>query len=101
MKGRKLEIVNEITYSVIKLESTMCWRRQKARITTIGNYSQIAIDMGLTIMSNMRVSMLHQIYQMKCESSMLNGAEIGETEGRFGNGGRNTEEVQQESAKNP
>jgi len=101
MEGRKLEIVSEITYSGIKLESIRCWRRQKARITTIGNYSQISIDKCLTIMSNMRVSILHQIYQMKCESSMLHGAEIGGTERRFGNGGRNTEEVQQESAKNP
>jgi hypothetical protein len=56
MEGRKLEIVSEITYSEIKLES----RRQKAKITTIGNYSQIVIDKCLTTMPNMKVSMLHQ-----------------------------------------
>jgi hypothetical protein len=37
--------------------------------------------------------MLHQIYQIKCESRMLHGAEMGGTDERFGNVGRNTEEV--------
>jgi hypothetical protein len=35
MEGHKLEIVNEITYLGIKLESTRESRRQKAIITTV------------------------------------------------------------------
>jgi hypothetical protein len=85
----------------MKLESTRGYRRHKARIITIGNHSQIAIDKCLTTMPNVRLSILHQINQMKCESRVLHGAEIWGTDGRFGNGGRNTEVIQQWRAKNP
>jgi hypothetical protein len=85
----------------IELESTRGWRRQKASIKTIGNHSQIAIDKCLTTMPNMRVSILHQLYEMKCESRMLHEAEIWGRDGRVGDGGRNTGGILQESAKNP
>jgi len=62
-------------------------------ITTIGDHSQVAIDKCLTKMPNVRVSMLHQIYQMKYESRMLHAAENWGIDGRAGNGGRNTGEI--------
>jgi hypothetical protein len=101
MQGHKLEIVSEVTYVGIKLESKGGWRRQKSRITTIGNQSLLAIDRCLTTMPNMRVNLLQQIYQTKCEYRMLHEADIWLTEGRVGNDGPDTGEIQQESAKNP
>jgi hypothetical protein len=59
MEGHNLEIVREITYLGIKLESTKDWRGQKVRITTTGSHSQLAIDKCLTTMPNRRASILH------------------------------------------
>jgi len=101
MEGRKLEIVSEITCLGVKLESTRGWRRQKVIITRIGNHSQVAIDKCLTTMPKMRVSMLNQNYQMKCDSRVLHWAEIWGTVGSFGNGRRNAGEFQQGRAKIP
>jgi hypothetical protein len=101
MEGHKIDIVREITYLRIKPECTGGWRRQKVRITAIGNHSQIAIDKCLTTMPNMRASMLYQIYRLKCESRILYGAEIWGTDRRVVNVRRKTGEIQKECAKNP
>ena len=45
-----LEAINEITYWGLKLENTGDWRRQRARIRTIGSQSQIAFHECLTRM---------------------------------------------------
>ena len=60
----------------------MYWRRQKARIKTIGDASLQAIDKCLILIPNARVHMLEKIYKMICESSILYAAEIWGIEGR-------------------
>jgi hypothetical protein len=67
MEGQKLEVLSEITYLGVKLESTGGWRRQKVRIKTIRNQSLPAIDKYLTRMRNMRVHMLEQIDEIICD----------------------------------
>jgi hypothetical protein len=93
MQGHKIEIVIEVTYFGIKLESKGGRRRQKSSIITIGNHSLLIIDRCLITMPNMKVKIFQQIYRMKCEYGMLHGAEIWGTGGRVGNYGPDTGEI--------
>jgi hypothetical protein len=52
MEGQKQEVVSEIIYLRVKLESAGGWRRQKVRSKTIGSQSLLAIDKHLTRMPN-------------------------------------------------
>jgi hypothetical protein len=76
MYDQLIEVVNEISYLGITLESTGGWNRHKMKRMVKGNQSLVAIDKCLTRTPDMRLQLLENVYEMVCESRLMCGAEI-------------------------
>jgi hypothetical protein len=66
MENQQIEVVMEINYLGVTLESSGGWSKQKAKQKVKGIRSLVAIDKCLT-----RVKLLENVYEMVCESRMM------------------------------
>jgi hypothetical protein len=71
-----IDVVNEISYLGVILESTGGSNRHKMKQMAKGNKSLVATDKCLTRTPDMKVQLLENVYEMVCESRLMNGAEI-------------------------
>jgi hypothetical protein len=76
MYDQLMDIINEISYPEITLESTRGWNRHEMKETVKGNQSLVAIDKCLTRTPDMRIQLLENVYEMVCESRLMHEAEI-------------------------
>jgi hypothetical protein len=77
----KIEMVNEINYLGIFLESNGVWNRQGRNVIAKGNQTLLATDKCLARTPDMRVRILENMYEMLCESRMMYGVEMWGLEG--------------------
>jgi hypothetical protein len=71
MENQQIEVVMEINYLGVTLESSGGWSKQKAKQKVKGIWSLVATDKCLT-----RVKLLKNVYEMVCESRMMYRVEI-------------------------
>jgi hypothetical protein len=76
MYDHLIDIVNEISYLGVTLESTGGWNRHKMKQMVKGNQSLVANDKCLTRTPDTRLQLLENGYEMACESRMMYGAEV-------------------------
>jgi hypothetical protein len=79
MYNQLIEVVNELSYLGITLESTGGWNKHRKKQIVKGNQSLLAIlaiDKCLSRTPNMRIQLLENVYEIVCESRMMYGAEI-------------------------
>jgi hypothetical protein len=77
----QIEVVKEVNYLGVLLESTGGWNRQRCSVTAKGNQTLVAIDKCLARTPEMKVVTLENVYEIVCESRMLYGVEIWGLEG--------------------
>jgi hypothetical protein len=75
MKNQQIEVVKEINYFGVTLESSGGWCKQKAQQKVKGIQSLVATDKCLTRIPDMGVRLLENVYEMVCESRMMYGVE--------------------------
>jgi hypothetical protein len=63
----EIEVVKEINYLGVTLESSGAWSNQKVK----GIQSLVATDKCLTRTPDMGVKLLENVYEMVCESRMM------------------------------
>jgi hypothetical protein len=76
MYDQLIEVVNELSYLGITLESTGGWNRRRMKQMVKGNQCLLAIDKCLSRTPDMRIQLLENVYETVCESKMMYGAEI-------------------------
>jgi hypothetical protein len=76
MYDKLIDVVNEISYLGVTLESTGEWNRHKMKQMVKGNQSLVAIDKFLTRTPDRRLQLLENVYEMACESRLMYGAKI-------------------------
>jgi hypothetical protein len=76
----QIEVVNEVNYLGVLLESTGGWNRQRCSVIAKGTQTLVAIDKCLARTPDMRVATLENIYEM-CESRMMYGVQMWGLEG--------------------
>jgi hypothetical protein len=76
MESQQIEIVKEIDYLGVTLESSGGWSKQKAKQKVKGIQYLAAIDKCLTRTPDMEVKLLENVYRMVCESRVMYGVEI-------------------------
>jgi hypothetical protein len=77
----EIEVVNEINYLGVFLESNGGWNRQRRNVGAKGNQTLLAIDKCLARTPDIRVKVLENIYEMLCESRMMYCIEMWDLEG--------------------
>jgi hypothetical protein len=76
MESQQIEIVKEIDYLGVTLESSGGWSKEKAKQKVKGIQYVAAIDKCLTRTPDMGVKLLENVYEMVCESRIMYGVEI-------------------------
>jgi hypothetical protein len=71
MENQQIEVVKEIDCLGVTLESSGGWGKQKVKQKVRGIQSLVAIDKCLTRTPDMRVKLLESVYEMACESRMM------------------------------
>jgi hypothetical protein len=66
MYDQLTDVVNEISYLGVTLESTGGWNRHKMKQMVKGDQSLVVTDKCLTRTLDMRVQLLENIYEMVC-----------------------------------
>jgi hypothetical protein len=74
--GVTLEVGDEKKYLGVTLESTGGWNKYKTKQTLKGNETLVATEKCLTRISDMKVKILENEYEMMCESRLMCGTEI-------------------------
>jgi hypothetical protein len=76
MENQQIEVVKEIDYLGVTLESSGGWSKQKAKQKVKRIQSLVAIDKCLTRTPDMGVTLFENVYEMVCESRIMYGVEI-------------------------
>jgi hypothetical protein len=71
MKNQQTEVVNEINYLGVTLESSGRWSTHKAKQKVKGIQSLVATVKCLTRTPDKGVKLLDNVYEMVCESIMM------------------------------
>jgi hypothetical protein len=76
MYDQLIDVVSEISYLGITLESTGGWNRHRKKQMVKGNQFLLAVDKCLTRTPDMMVQLLGNVYETVCGSRLMYGAEI-------------------------
>jgi hypothetical protein len=76
MENQQMEIVKEINYLQVTLESSGGWTKQKAKQKVKGIQSLVVTNKCLTRTPDMGVKLLENVHKLVCESRVMPGVEI-------------------------